>query len=144
MRSNGGKARKTLRRDPLTDALRFIRFRARSEWEVRNKLKSKGYSEEEINRTLETLKSKGFVDDAKFAYLYAYDSLTVHHKGPYRIRYELRMLHVDEYLIEDAISKVLSEVDLTEIVRKLTDGLDERKKREKLYRQGFDIDSFGD
>lgn len=142
MKNRGSK--KTIRRDPLADALRFIKFRARSEWEVRNKLKSRGYSDEEINATLEVLKSKGFIDDAKFAYLYAYDSLTVHHKGPYRIRYELKMLHVDEYLIEDAIAKVLSEVDISEIVRKLTEGLDERKKREKLYRHGFDTDSFGD
>lgn len=140
MRNKGNK--RTVRRDPLADALRFIKFRARSEWEVRNKLKSKGYSSEEIEKTLEVLKSKGFIDDAKFAYLYAYDALTVHHKGPYRIRYELRMLHVDEYLIEDAIVKVLSEVDISEIVRKLVEGLDERKRREKLYRHGFDTDLF--
>ncbi|HOK33871.1 MAG TPA: regulatory protein RecX [Fervidobacterium sp.] len=129
--------KRTRQRDPLNDAFRFIRYRARSEWEVENKLRQRGYSQEVIQKTISTLREKGFIDDEKFAYLYAYDSLTLHNKGPFRIRYELRQLHVDEYIIEDAINKVVSEVDVKEIIEKITEGLDERKRREKLYRQGF-------
>ncbi|MEN3042130.1 MAG: RecX family transcriptional regulator [Fervidobacterium sp.] len=124
-------------KDPFQIALRFIKFRARSEWEVKNKLKQYGFSEEVISDTITKLKKSGFIDDEKFAYLYAYDSLVIRYKGPYRIRYELKQLHIDDYLIEDAIKKVLSEVDIDEIIRKLTEGLDEHKKREKLYRHGF-------
>lgn len=131
------ESQRTRQRDPLNDALRFIRYRARSEWEVENKLRQRGYSQEVIQKTISTLKEKGFIDDEKFAYLYAYDNLTLHYKGPFRIRYELRQLHVDEYTIEDAIKKVVSEVDVSEIIKKITEGLDEHKKREKLYRQGF-------
>ncbi len=126
-----------LKKDPFNISLRFIKFRARSEWEVANKLRHYGFSEEVISETLKKLKEKGFIDDEKFAYLYAYDSLVIHYKGPYRIRYELKQLHVDEYIIEDAINKVLNEVNVSEIIEKLTRGLDEHKKREKLYRQGF-------
>ncbi|MCX7654596.1 MAG: RecX family transcriptional regulator [Fervidobacterium sp.] len=130
---NGSKKFK----DPVQIALRFIKFRARSEWEVKNKLKQYGFSEEVISETITKLKKSGFIDDEKFAYLYAYDSLVIRYKGPYRIKYELKQLHIDDYLIEDAIKKVLSEVDINEIIRKLTEGLDEHKKREKLYRHGF-------
>ncbi|MGB9614194.1 MAG: regulatory protein RecX [Fervidobacterium sp.] len=134
---NDSKKRDTKTKDPLNIALRFIKFRARSEWEVASKLRQYGFSEQVINDTINTLKENGFINDEKFAYLYAYDGLTVHYKGPYRIRYELRQLHVDEYTIEDAIKKVLSEVDIDKIIEKITRGLDEHKKREKLYRQGF-------
>ncbi|AFG35706.1 hypothetical protein Ferpe_1648 [Fervidobacterium pennivorans DSM 9078] len=130
-------SKKRAKSDPLSVALRFIKFRARSQWEVENRLKKEGFSDEVINQTIEKLKESGFIDDEKFAYLYAYDSLVIHYKGPYRIRYELRQLHVDEYVIEDAIKKVLEEVDVQEIIEKLTKGLDEHKKREKLYRHGF-------
>lgn len=128
------------RRDPLRDALRLIRFRARSEWEVRSRLERSGYAPDEVDRTIEVLKTKGFLDDQKFAYLYAYDSLTVHRKGPFRIRYELRKLNVNDEFIEQALKRVLSEVDVNEIVLRLTEGLDERKKKEKLYRHGFSPD----
>ncbi|MEJ5257496.1 MAG: regulatory protein RecX [Fervidobacterium sp.] len=125
------------KKSPIDVALRFIKFRARSQWEVENRLKRDGFDEGTIQETIQKLKERGFIDDEKFAYLYAYDSLVIHYKGPYRIRYELRQLHVDEYIIEDAIKKVLEEVDVNEIIEKITQNLDEQKKREKLYRQGF-------
>lgn len=132
-----GDSNSNKRKDPVQIALRFIKFRARSEWEVENKLRQYGFSQEVITNTISKLKEKGFIDDEKFAYLYAYDSLVIRYKGPYRIRYELKQLHVDEYIIEDAIKKVLSEVNVDEIIEKLTEGLDEHKKKEKLYRHGF-------
>lgn len=132
-----GDSNNNKRKDPVQIALRFIKFRARSEWEVENKLRQYGFSQEVITNTISKLKEKGFIDDEKFAYLYAYDSLVIRYKGPYRIRYELKQLRVDEYIIEDAIKKVLSEVNVDEIIEKLTEGLDEHKKKEKLYRHGF-------
>lgn len=125
------------KKNPKSDALRLLKFRIRSEKELALRLKEKGYSNEEIEDTIKELKNKGFIDDEKFAYLYAYDSLTLHKKGPFRIRMELIKLGVDEYIIEDAINKVLSEVDLEEIKKEITKGLDEKKAREVLYRKGF-------
>jgi len=131
------KGRSFRKTDPLNIALRFIKFRMRSKWEVENKLRKEGFNEETIGQIIQKLVENGLIDDEKFAYLYAYDSLVIHYKGPYRIRYELRQLHVDDYVIEDALKKALSEVDVNEIIEKLTQGLDEKKKREKLYRHGF-------
>ncbi|MDK2886104.1 MAG: regulatory protein [Thermosipho sp. (in: thermotogales)] len=125
------------KKNPKSDALRLLKFRIRSEKELALRLKEKGYSDEEIEDTIKELKNKGFIDDEKFAYLYAYDSLTLHKKGPFRIRMELIKLGVDEYIIEDAINKVLSEVDLEEIKKEITKGLNEKKAREVLYRKGF-------
>ncbi|SHH57827.1 regulatory protein RecX [Thermosipho atlanticus] len=124
-------------RNPINDALRLLKYRIRSENELRFRLKEKGYESEEIEKTISYLKEKGFIDDEKFAYLYVYDSLTLHKKGPFRIKLELKKLGVDEYIIEDAIKKVLEEVDLEEIKKEITKGMDEKKARELLYRKGF-------
>ncbi|WP_416068981.1 hypothetical protein [Thermosipho africanus] len=53
------------------------------------------------------------------------------------IKRELLNLGVDEYIIDDAISKVLSEVDIEQIKRELVKDMDARKAREYLYRRGF-------
>lgn len=125
------------KRNPKNDALRLLKFRIRSEKELAFRLRQKGYSEKEIEETINELKNKGFIDDEKFAYLYVYDSLTLYKKGPFRIKMELVRLGVDEFIIEDAIKKVLNEVDLEEIKRELTKGLDAKKAREILHRRGF-------
>ncbi|MDK2838904.1 MAG: regulatory protein [Thermosipho sp. (in: thermotogales)] len=125
------------KKNPINDALRLLKFRIRSEKEIYFRLKDKGYSDEEIKKTIEELKSKGFLDDEKFAYLYAYDSLTLKKKGPFLIKRELLNLGVDEYIIDDAISKVLSEVDIEQIKRELVKDMDARKAKEYLYRRGF-------
>lgn len=121
----------------MNDALRLLKFRARSEKEIYRRLEEKGYSVEEIEETISKLKEKGFLNDEKFAYLYAYDSLVLHKKGPFLIRIELLKLGVDEYIIEDAISKVLEEVDIEQIKKEITKNLDEKKAKEYLYRRGF-------
>ncbi|MBO8160409.1 MAG: RecX family transcriptional regulator [Thermosipho sp. (in: Bacteria)] len=125
------------RKNPINDALRLLKYRIRSEKELRLRLSEKGYTNEEIEKTINYLKEKKFIDDEKFAYLYAYDSLVVHKKGPFRIKMELRNFGVDEYIIKDALEKVLSEVNLQEIKQEIVKGLDEKKAREVLYRKGF-------
>ncbi|ONN26951.1 RecX family transcriptional regulator [Thermosipho affectus] len=126
-----------MKKNPLSDALRFLKYRARSEMEIKTRLKSKGYSACEIEEVVLQLKEKGFLDDEKFAYLYAYDSLTLKKKGPFLIRLELQKLGVDEFIIEDALSRVLEEVDVEKIKTEITKNLDERKAKEYLYRRGF-------
>ncbi|ABR31014.1 RecX family transcriptional regulator [Thermosipho melanesiensis] len=126
-----------MKRNPLNDALRLLKYRVRSEKEIRVRLKSKGYSDEEVEKTVLKLKEKGFLDDEKFAYLYTYDSLTLKKKGPFLIRMELKNLGVDEFIIEDALKKVLEEVNVEEIKEEITKGLDEKKAKEYLYRRGF-------
>ncbi|MBT1248229.1 MULTISPECIES: RecX family transcriptional regulator [unclassified Thermosipho (in: thermotogales)] len=126
-----------MKKNPLSDALRLLKYRARSESEIKTRLKSKGYSECEIEEVVLQLKEKGFLDDEKFAYLYAYDSLTLKKKGPFLIRLELQKLGVDEFIIEDALRKVLEEVDVKKIKTEITKNLDERKAKEYLHRRGF-------
>jgi len=61
-------------------ALKLLKYRARSEKELRSKLKGKGFGDDEIDELVIEFKKKGFVDDEKFSYLFAYDKLTIQKK----------------------------------------------------------------
>ncbi len=128
-------------KDPLNDALRLLKIRLRSEWELRHRLKEKGHFDEEIETVIDLLKNKNFIDDKRFAYLYAYDSLSLKKKGPVKIRYELRQLHVDDADIEEGLKKALEEIDIKPIIESLLKKYAPKKFREVLYRHGFDYDS---
>lgn len=52
---------------PLDAACRYLAYRPRSELEVRDWLKRKGYDLDKIEATVEALKGKGFLDDVAFA-----------------------------------------------------------------------------
>lgn len=66
-----GKRRRNQRKqtNPLKYALRLLKYRVRFENELRNRLKSKGFSDEEVENTIATLKKQGYIDDEKAAYL---------------------------------------------------------------------------
>lgn len=52
--------------ETLKTALRFLSLRDRTEAELLEKLKRKGFDEKDIFKTIEYLKQKGFIDDFKF------------------------------------------------------------------------------
>jgi regulatory protein len=52
-------------------ALRLIKFRPRSEAELRKRLAQKGFSGETVESLLADFKAKGLIDDAKFARYFA-------------------------------------------------------------------------
>jgi len=126
-------------------ALNLIKYRLRSEEELKKRLIEKGYDIDIVNKVIEKAKKSGLVDDKLFAYLYAYDKLTLDKKGPMFIQHKLRELDVDDYLISDALERVKSEVDLIEIATELAKFYYEKKRdilktKDYLYRRGFEPD----
>ncbi|MDY6894495.1 MAG: regulatory protein RecX [Thermotogota bacterium] len=126
-------------------ALNLIKYRARSEEELSNRLKEKGFDEEVIGKVVEKCKKNGLIDDKLFAYLYAYDKLTLDKKGPMFIQHELKRLGVDERLIFEAIEKLKNEVDINAIALELAKNYFEKKQdilktKAYLYRRGFEPD----
>jgi regulatory protein len=129
----------------LRTALNLIKYRFRSEEELKKRLIEKGYSIDIVNKVIEKAKKNGLVDDKLFAYLYAYDKLTLDKKGPIFIQHKLRELDVDDYLIHEALERVKSEVDLIEIATELAKFYYEKKRdilktKDYLYRRGFEPD----
>jgi regulatory protein len=126
-------------------ALSLIKYRIRSEKELFQRLKMKGFSEETSLSIIEKFKDSGLLNDELFAYLFSYDKLTLDKKGPMFIKNELKRLGVEEKYIDKALNKISDEIDLheiaTEIARKYyTKTKDELKTRKYLYRRGFEPD----
>jgi regulatory protein len=88
--------------DPLKIALNFLKFRPRSVFEIREKLKSKRISDAEIKKTIALLKKAELLDDEKFAKMYVRDKNLLKPTGIYLLRLELKKLGVSDTDIEKA------------------------------------------
>jgi regulatory protein len=134
-------------KDPLNDALRFLKFRLRSRHELEEHLLSKGYQWNEIHSVLIKLEEKRLIDDHRFTSVYISDGLNVHYKGPFRLKVELLKLGISEEKIEEAMNEELLECDLKDIIRRAignTQIEDVEKIKRKLFRKGFSIDSINE
>lgn len=90
-------------------ALRFLSHRARSEREVRDKLREKEFGDEEIAKTLDGLRSLGLLDDAAFARSYIRHQLAIRPKGKLALSRKLLQLGVQKDVIENALSDAFAE-----------------------------------
>jgi len=127
---------------------RYIKFRFRSEYELKVHLRKKGYIDCDIDNCISQLKEEGFLDDKRFAKFYAYDSLTIKFKGPLKIKNELENFGIEGYIIEDTIDELMKEIDIKEVVREYLEKkyrnidlnkIEKYKIVGNLYRRGFVI-----
>lgn len=84
-------------------ALRLIEFRDRTEKELSDKLKEKGYSENDIDDEIEFLKSYGYINDKRFAEHFTHDAISIKKWGKIRIRTELIRKGIDREIIDNSI-----------------------------------------
>ncbi|ACM22969.1 Regulatory protein recX [Thermotoga neapolitana DSM 4359] len=120
--------------------MRLLKYRVRFENELRNRLKSKGFSDEEVENTIATLKKQGYIDDEKAAYLFAVDEMRLKLFGPKIVKMKLRSLGVDEETSERAIERALSEIDFPEELKRLKTRFESRQEmKDYLYKRGFEI-----
>ncbi|QQY78968.1 regulatory protein [Keratinibaculum paraultunense] len=102
---------KVLREEELSkakdQALKFLTYRQRSEKEIIDKLRKKGFEESIIDDTLNYLKKYKLVDDVEFAKAFMKDKINLNKFGPIRIKHELYKKGIDNTIIE----KVLEEND---------------------------------
>ncbi|AKI96958.1 regulatory protein RecX [Kosmotoga pacifica] len=128
-----------------SDAFRLLKYRSRAEKEIFKRLKEKGYPFQVITEVVAWLKEHGFVDDEMFAWLYAYDALKVHFKGPYRIERELLSLGISKEIVTKTLSRLKDEIDITSVLKAylervrfdIDDSSAIEKLKAKLYRRGF-------
>ena len=84
--------------------------REHSALELRRKLVSRGYGDDEIDAALAGLQRNRLQSDARFAEAYVHSRVEAG-MGPLRIRHELRERGVDESLIESALAPLAAEWD---------------------------------
>jgi len=120
-------------------AFRLIKFRARSEKEIRDKLKKREYPPEIVADVIAYLKKTKQLDDRLFAKLWV-DSRIKRSLGVARLRYELKNKGIENSIIEDILSAAQENYDEEAAIRKVIEHklkgmakLSNDKKLSRLY-----------
>ncbi len=130
-------------------ALRLIEFRDRTEKEIREKLTAKGYSEEQIEDTVEFLKNYGYLDDKRYTTHFISDAINLKKWGKIRIRTELLRKGIDREIVEFAIDDAFCDMDdervLNEMKKRFSNSdFSNMKERTRIFnffmRRGFTPD----
>lgn len=130
-------------------AYTFAAYKMRTEFEVRQRLKQKDYSQNIIQQAIEFLYEFNLLDDSKYANLFVKEKSITKVWGVNRIKNELFRKGVDENIIESAIANFFPKEDsfakAIKIAEKkykiLCKKYDIRKSQQLLYgflqRKGF-------
>lgn len=127
------------KKDALQIALHFLKFRPRSVFEIREKLRSKKCEEGEIDKVVAVLKRNQLLDDENFAKMWVRDRNRFKPSGSYLLKMELKKLGLSETNIENA----LAEQDEEELARQALESkhryreADFAKQAAFLQRRGF-------
>ena len=132
-------------RAAIKEAMSILSYKDRTEWELRDKMRQKEFSPEEIDRALEYVTSYHYIDDMRYATRF----IEFHHhdRSRHRLRQDLQKRHVPDEYISLALEE--SETDdiqaLRDAIRKLKrpghimDYDEKQKLAAKLYRRGFRV-----
>ena len=128
-------------------AFLLLKFRLRSENELRQRLEKKKFNTQIIERTLSFLKDKGFIDDKYFAKIWT-ESRVKRPLGIRRLKQELIIKGIDKAIIDSQINEIKKDYPEEEIVASIAKdrlnklkGYDPQKERRRVYayllRRGF-------
>ncbi len=116
-------------------ALKYIHRYPKTEQELRVKLLTKHYNEDEIDHTIARLKQMKWVNDEQFTRLYFQSEAVKKWKPPYAIKQKLIQKWVDKQLVEKIYRQL--EEDINEgIIIRIQKEIDKLKKKGL---DGFDI-----
>ncbi|MGO1469724.1 MAG: regulatory protein RecX [Tissierella sp.] len=99
----------------INDSLNFLSYRQRSEKEVKDKLKQKGYEKDYIEVAISFCKKHNYIDDEAFAVSFVKDKINLNKLGSYRLKRELMLKGISD----DIINNVLTENEEDEYERAL-------------------------
>jgi regulatory protein len=138
--------------DPLLEraresAFRFLSIRARSRKELRARLKEKGFDNHVVNRVIDYLRERGYLDDASFAVQWARNLAVNRLFGNRRIEMSLREKGIPAELIGEAIAGAREEISEKKAIgrliakkgngRNVTDPKELRRLGRNLVGKGF-------
>ena len=125
-----------------TSGLNLIARRPRSNWELCDYLKRKGYDETIINKVITRLEQNNYIDDMKFARSWVNSRRLLKSTSKRRLWQELKQKRVSEEIINQVLSEDEADEQSTikEIIAKKskqTRYKDKTKLMQYLLRQGF-------
>lgn len=125
--------------DALSAALRLLGVRQRSVFELAGKLKDKGFSSDDIDRTVERLLEAGYLNDEAFARSLAASRARNKSWGPAKITQDLLKRGIARETVREAVALACPEEE--NLARAALDkwlrrnrGLSGRQEKEKAFR----------
>ncbi len=95
---------KTNNKSATEKAMDLLLFKARTQYELRNKLKEKGYSDSEIDEAVDYVSSFGYLNDKTYAEQFVISNAS--QKSISAMRRELKKKGIDEDIINDALMEI--------------------------------------
>lgn len=108
------------RRSCRDDALFWLEYGDRTEKEMVQRLKKKGYSEREIAETMEFLKEYSLMDDERYALKFV-EMAMEKGRGPLRIRHQLQEKGISSAVADAAISQLYDRTTEREIALRVAE-----------------------
>ncbi len=119
----------------LEYAMKFIHLYPKTEQELRTKLLTKGYNEDDINKTIAFLQKQRFIDDEQFTTLYIQSEIVKKGKLPALVKSKLLFKGVDKQLVERLMAEYTDQMHEWVIKRIRAEIL----KYQKRWLEGYDI-----
>ena len=134
------------------NAYSLLRSRPRSEYEIRQRLRLKGYEASVIDAVVELLRRSGYIDDKKFARFWVDSRMHSNPMGEVVLKQELKEKGVRGSIIEATLEDAHKSYDEYEVAFSMAKErfnrlkkLDRRKAAKRLYdfllRRGFKFDT---
>lgn len=126
-------------------ALKYISTKLRTEKEIEKYLE-RDYTKETINKTIERLKSSGYLNEEVYLKCYFTDAINLSNKGPNKIKRDLLKLGYEEDVVNkniDTISEDVWKEKITRIVKKKVNSnrnYGNNKLKEKIL---YDLSNMG-
>lgn len=125
-------------KDPIKYAFLLLKFRFRSEQELRKRMKVKGFSEEDVEKTVNFLKEKGYLNDKIFV-----EELVEKYKTKgyslSRIKRIVRSYGIDPIILNEMDLSFDEEI-LDDLIEKITKGekvLDKKTFKKLVNKLGY-------
>ena len=133
-------------------ALKYLSYRDRSEFEIRERLSQKEFSQEVVGEAVRWLTDLGYLNDERFALNWSRYRVSTKKFGAYRLRNELSAKGITTEIIDQALRVVYSETNEGDLARTLAQkkisqlkGVDPKSKSRRLaqflQRKGFPSDT---
>lgn len=132
-------------------ALTLLSKSFKTEKQIKDKMKTKGFEEEYINSAISMMKNYGYIDDSKYATSYVTDTMSFTKMGKNKIKNKLYEKGVDKDIINETLNELIDDEQQFDAALALGSKkyntireTDKRKKNQKLtsylqYR-GFSFD----
>lgn len=91
--------------------LKLLGYKARSEYEIKEKMLKKGYSQNSINEAIKYLKELKYIDDEEYAKSYIKDRVNTKKLGYNRIKSELYNRRIDSIILENTMNETYNSED---------------------------------